>query len=214
MALTASAKSSTPTTPPPSGNHVARCVRVIDLGLQKETRGQYVGRINHKLMLTWELPTETHVFDEKRGPEPFHVSSELTVSLGEKANLRKMLESWRGRPFTPDELEAFNVGKLMGAPCLLNVVHKKATNGNVYGNVAGVTPLPKGLPCPPAISPLVCYEVEMKRNEVFQALPEWIQNKIAACEDWKPKAAENEHTAAAADEYADSNAAPDENLPF
>lgn len=170
---------------------MARCVRVIDLGVQKDD-GMYGTKIQHKLMLCWELPTETHVFREENGPEPFMLSSEYTMFLSEKANLRKDLESWRGRPFTPEELEAFDVGKLLGVPCLLNVVHKTAKNGNVYGNVKGITPMPKGMQCPPAISKLVKYEIEMGRNEIFASLPEWVQNKIAACEDWKAKPAPNE----------------------
>lgn len=206
MGLTASAKPNTVSTPPPSGNHVARCVRVIDLGMQKEETGMYAGKISHKIMLTWELPTETHVFKSEDGPQPFHVTAEYTVSLSEKANLRRVLESWRGRPFTPTELEAFDVANVLGAPCLLNVVHKKAGNGNVYGNVAGVTPLPRGLACPDAASDLIKYEVEMGRNEVFKNLAEWIQNKIAKCEDWKAKPAAHE-TKATADDYADQAAA-------
>lgn len=214
MALTASAKSNSVSTPPPAGNHVARCVRVIDLGVQRDDSPQFGVKIQHKLMLTWELPTETHVFKEENGPEPFHVSTEYTVFLSEKSNLRKDLESWRGRPFTPDELDAFDVGKLLGAPCLLNVVHKIAKNGNTYGNVKGITPMPKGMQCPSAITPLVKYEVEMGRNETFQALPEWIQNKIAKCEDWKAKPAAHE-TKASAEEYADANAGVDtEEPPF
>jgi hypothetical protein len=218
MALTASAKSNTVSTPAPAGNHVARCVRVIDLGIQKEERGQYAGKINHKLMLCWELPTELHTFKDEKGPEPFMLSSEYTVSLGEKANLRRDLESWRGRAFTAVELDAFDVANVLGAPCLLNVVHKIATNKNTYANVKGITPLPKGFVCPPAISPLLRYEVEMGKNEVFEALPEWIRNKIVGCEDWKAKPAANEGTTTPdPSDYADINAeaaAADSSIPF
>lgn len=209
--LTASAKSTTVSTPAPSGNHVARCVRVIDLGVQKDN-GQFGPKVQHKLMLTWELPTELHTFKEENGAEPFMVSSEYTVFLSEKANLRKDLESWRGRPFTPEELDAFDVGKLLGVPCLLNVVHKKANNGNVYANVKGITPMPKGMACPPAINKLVKYEVEMGRNDIFNSLPEWIRNKIGNCEDWKAKPAASEATTA--DDAADAEAAAQESVPF
>lgn len=214
MALIASAKSKTVSTPAPAGNHVARCVRVIELGLQKET-GQYGTKIQHKLMLGFELPTELHTFKEENGPEPFMLSSEYTVSLGEKANLRKDLESWRGQPFTPAELESFDVGKLLGVPCLLNVVHNKAKNGNTYANVKGITPLPKGFTCPAAISELLKYEIEGGKNEVFGKLPEWIRNKISGCEDWKAQPAANEATTA--EEYADTAASADPNdtsIPF
>lgn len=196
MALTASAKSNTNSNPAPTGTHVARCIRVIDLGVQVDD-GQYGRKVQHKLMLTWELPEEKHVFKPENGPEPYVVSKEYTVSLHEKAGLRKELEAWRGRAFTPEELEAFHVGKLLGAACLLNVIHAEKKGGGVKAKVAGISPMPKSMQCPPAILPLIKYEVEQGRDEAFKSLPEWLQNRIAACEDWKPKANPNETTAAA-----------------
>lgn len=208
MGLTASHKSTSVSTPAPAGNHVARCVRVIDLGMQKDD-GQFGLKIQHKLMLTWELPDEKHTFKEENGPEPFQVSKEYTVSLHEKAGLRKELESWRGRAFTAEELDAFNVGKLLGAPCLLNVIHSpRKDGGGMRAKVGGISPLPKGFKCPDAISPQIKYEVEQMRDETFKSLPEWIQNRIASCEDWKAKPSANEHVAA--DEYADANTEPDQ----
>lgn len=212
MALTASAKSTIKSTPAPAGTHAARCVRCIDLGIQNDD-GQFGKRMQHKLMLTWELPEETHTFRDDVGPEPFHVSKEYTVSLHEKAGLRKELEAWRGRAFTPDELDAFHVGKLLGAPCLLNVIHVDRKGGGVKAKVAGISPMPKSMKCPDAVSPLVKYEVEQGRDEVFKSLPEWIQNKIASCEDWKPKAAPNE-TKAAADTDPETEAAAPADEPW
>ncbi len=214
MALTASAKSNTVSTPPPAGAHIARCVRVIDLGVQKDEGGKFGPKCNQKLLLTWELPNELHTFKEEEGPQPFHVTSEYTVFLSEKANLRKHLESWRGRPFTAAELEAFDVGKLLGAPCLLNVIHKTGSNGNTYGNVASLSPMPKGMQCPPAITEPVKYEIEQGRDAVFASLPEWIQNKIAKCENWKAKPKAHETTTAPdPSDYADANA-DSETIPF
>lgn len=211
MALTASAKSNTTSTPAPAGNHVARCVRVIDLGLQMDN-GQFGTKIQHKLMLCFELPTELHTFKDENGPEPFMLSSEYTVSLGEKANLRKDLESWRGRPFSAPELDAFDVGKLLGVPCLLNVVHKEAKNGNTYANVKGITPLPKGFQCPSAISELLKYEVENGKDSTYGKLPEWIRAKIDKCEDWKAQPAKNE--AEVRNNDADAAAAETDQIPF
>lgn len=187
MAIIASAKSGTVSTPAPAGAHVARCIRVIYLGLQFSD-GQYGPKVAPKVMITWELPNELHVFREERGPEPFTVSRDYTLSLSEKSNLRADLQSWRGRPFTPEELDAFDVSKLANATCTLNVIHEKAKNGNTYANVASIAPMMKGIVCPPAIQEVLIYEVANKRDAVFAKLPEWIQNKIAACEDWKAQA--------------------------
>jgi hypothetical protein len=188
MALIASASSGGTSTPAPSGTHVARCVQVIDLGTQKDD-GKYGLKIQPKLRLTWELPTELHTFREENGEEPFVVGKEYTLNLGDKSNLRKDLESWRGRPFTPQELEGFDVSKLLGAVCMLNIVHKpKADGSGVYANIAGISPLMKGITCPPAVMALLCYEVSMGRNEVFGKIPEWLRKKIEGCENWKQQA--------------------------
>lgn len=185
MPLVASSKSTTASTPAPAGSHVARCVRVIDLGTQT-TDGQYGVKTQPKFMITWELPHELHVFVEEKGPEPFVVSQEFTLSLGKKARLREMLQAWRGRPFTEDELAGFDVTKIAGVPCTLNIIHAVSEkNGNTYANIASIAPLMKGITCPPAILPVITYDVAEGRSAKFAALPEWIRNKIEACAEWK-----------------------------
>lgn len=178
---------------------MARCCRVIDLGLQVST-GQFAGKITHRVHIAWELPTELHVFSPDKGEEPHMISKEFTLSLHEKGVLRPFLQSWRGKPFTDEELEKFDVSKLLGAACVLNIVHNES-NGNTYANIASIAPLMKGMVCPPAILPQVKYDSDNGRDEVFRSLPEWLQNKIAACENWKPKASsEQEAQEACADE--------------
>lgn len=212
MPLVASATSGGSSTPAPAGTHVARCVRVIDLGTQKSD-GQYGVKIQPKVMLTWELPTELHVFREENGEEPFVVSREYTLNLGDKSNLRKDLESWRGRPFTEEELDGFDVSKLLNAACMLNIVHKRAANGNTYANIAAVSKMMKGISCPPAILPLLTYDVTQGKDAVFKSLPEWIQNKIAACENWKRQESPEQHEPQEA-QTSGENSVSDDDIPF
>jgi hypothetical protein len=186
MSLTASDRGGGDYQIPPEGNHVARCVRVIDLGTQRDS---YMGKpkIMHKAMVAWELPDEKAVFDEERGEEPFLVSKEYTVSLGERANLRHDLEAWRGKQFTEAELKAFDISKLIGAACMVNVVHRTSKNNRNYASITAVTPLPKGVKkadVPKQTLPSLSYQIEDGNNEVFKALPEWIQKKIMESEEW------------------------------
>jgi len=37
------------------------------------------------------------------------ISKRYTMSLGEQSTLRKDLESWRGKKFTPEELQGFDL---------------------------------------------------------------------------------------------------------
>ena len=88
--------------PVSAGMHMAVCCAVIDLGLRKQVFKEQE-RISRKVLLMWELPDET--FEDKDGnTQPRTMSKQYTLSLHEKAGLTKMLQSWRGKPFTAEEL--------------------------------------------------------------------------------------------------------------
>lgn len=169
----------------PSGTHIARCVQVIDLGTTEDVSPTYGTKIKHKVRITWELPFELNVFDEKKGEQPFFISQKYTVSLGEQANLRKDLESWRGRPFTVDELKGFDLANILGAPCQVTILHQTGKqSGKLREVVSAITPLAKGMVCPPAISELVSYDVGDGQSEVYQKLPKFLQEDISKCHEW------------------------------
>lgn len=129
----------------PAGAHVGRCFSLIDLGTQLSS-GQYGEKLQHKIQIKWELFGE----DEQGAPlvsddgSPMTISKSYTLSLSDKASLRKDLASWRGRDFTEEEAKAFDVTKLLGAYCMVNVTTSE-NNGKTYTNVAGLTPLPSAL---------------------------------------------------------------------
>jgi hypothetical protein len=179
MALLVKEKGGNYTLTPP-GNHVARCVWAIDFGTQHSAR---YDKDTKKLALFWELPNEKHTFKEEDGPQPFMVRREFTASLSKKSNLRAFLESWRGRAFTKEELEGFELSKLVGQPCMVNVIHEEGED-RTYANIASVSQLMKGYNAPPQITPPVFYEIEQGKNDTYLSLPEWIREKIAACNEW------------------------------
>jgi len=74
----------------------------------------------------------------------FVVTKTYTASLNEKANLRKDLESWRGRPFTVEELQGFDLEKVVKAPCMLNLVAQTTKAGKTWTGIAAIMPLAKG----------------------------------------------------------------------
>ncbi len=124
--------------PAPAGTYRAVCVDVIDKGIVEVT---YQGKTKrqHKVSVAW-------LIDEKRDDgKPYLVFKRYTLSLNEKATLRKDLESWRGKAFTRDEEMGFDVEAVLGANCLLNVQHQKKGD-KTYANVVSVMPLMKGMP--------------------------------------------------------------------
>lgn len=126
--------------PCPEGLHPAVCVDVIDMG---EVDNKFKpGTKQHKCRIVWQIEETDPENEDKR----FIVSGFYTVSLNEKANLRKDLESWKGRKFTAEELKGFDLEKLIGVNCQINVVHyRKPDSSRIYGNVEAIVPLGKGM---------------------------------------------------------------------
>lgn len=125
-------------TPAPAGAGLAVCCDVVDLGVLKTSFPGQPDKLQHKIRIVWQLAD----VDEAIGKRPI-VSQRYTLSLHEKAALRRDLESWRGRQFTASELAGFDVEKVIGVPCMLNVVHRES-KGKTYANVSAIMPVPKG----------------------------------------------------------------------
>jgi hypothetical protein len=181
----------------PIGSHIARCIKFIDLGTQKS---EYEGKVStrRQVIITWELPNELMSHGEYAG-KPFAISKFYTASLGEKANLRKDLENWRGRAFSNDELNGFDSANIVGKPCMVSVVV-----GTKEGStkVAGVMALPKGMTCPAAINPFVHFSLEEFDAEVFNQLTPKIKEIVMASPEYAEAIGESKE------------AVSDESIPF
>jgi hypothetical protein len=193
MALYAS-ENTTTRTPAPSGTHMGRCYGVIDLGTHVNPQH---GSKARKVLLQWELPTETHTFDEKKGAEPFVVSRQFSLSLNEKGALRPFLVSWRGVDFTSEELNKFDIAKLANQPCMVTVIHKR-DGDKVYANVSQVSKLPKQMgECPPAHNRITVLSLDMDFDQdVYNALPEWIKKKIQESPEFRSLSGERDFSQA------------------
>jgi hypothetical protein len=81
--------------------------------------------------------------DPESDPQrPYMVMATFTNSLHEKSRLRPMLEAWRGRKFTNEELDGFDLEKLIGANCQVQVIHA-ITDKGTYANIQAVVPKQK-----------------------------------------------------------------------
>lgn len=161
----------------PAGNHIAVCNLVADVGLQPSGYGP-----KHKVYIRFEVPSERTEYekDGERREGPMTIGSFFTASLSKKATLTGFLEAWRGKGFTKEELDGFDLFKVLGAPCMLNVIHQAAENDStkIYTNIKSIAALPKGMPIPKAENPLLKYSPEDDKD--YSRLPEWLQKKIEA----------------------------------
>lgn len=170
--------------PIPAGAHIARCVAQYDLGTQL-VNWQGVEKEVRKVLISWELPSVRIDISRDGGESenlPRLISAQYTASLSPKGNLRKMLEGWRGRPFTGDELKGWELNSVIGVPCQLNVQHNES-NGRTYANVAGVMPLIAGVECPEQETPSTTYEIA--EAVVPDSTPNWIESIIARSKEWE-----------------------------
>ncbi len=195
--------------PVPAGTHFGRAYGMVDLGTQPSNNPKFDPA--HKLLLLWELPGETYEHDGEQ--VPCTISKEYTASIGKKANLRKHLDSWRGRAFTEDEAKGFEIANVIGVACTLSVSHQTKSDGGKYAKIESVSGLPKGVTVPPMWHEKVHYELEMGKNEVFQSLPEWMQKKINQCLEWNPSETQEPVAAPGAMTEADDGE-DDSALPF
>jgi len=125
-------------TPAPEGSTLAVCVDVVDLGEVKTTWNN-VEKIVPKVRLVFALS------ERMEDGRPFIASEQYTASLSEKANLRKVLETWRGRAFTADELKGFDVETVIGANAIVQIVHAQKGD-RTYANIRGIIKPVKGMP--------------------------------------------------------------------
>ena len=179
--------------PAPVGMHIARCIRVIDLGT---TFDEFYNRDKHECWLMWELPNEMHTYTikgkdgepDKEITEPFTVSKFYTLSLSEKSHLRPDLESWRGRAFTEAELDGFEMKKLLGVPCMVNVIQtpKKRAKNQMNAVVKAITGLPKNLECPPPVNETVYLSLEADEYDpqVFEGLSKNMKARVMRSNEW------------------------------
>lgn len=170
--------------PMESGMYVARCVQMFQIGTITEIiNGE--SKTHHKVRIGFEFPTEQEVFNEEKGKQPYALSKDYTLSMHEKATLRNHLETWRGKKFTEEEAKLFDITKLIGAPCTINVIHKVSNNGQTYAEIGSISPLMKGTLCPEQINPTQILSYDNFDWNLFESLPQFIKDKIRSSQEFK-----------------------------
>ena len=122
--------------PVPAGTHHAVCYGIIAVGTQPSEK--FTPR--QKIVVCFEIPSERITIKDQDLPRG--ISKRYTLSLNEKSSLRKDLQSWRGKPFTQEELNGFDVSKVIGSNCLISVLHSDRA-GAVYADISGISALPR-----------------------------------------------------------------------
>jgi hypothetical protein len=123
------ARSDSTFTPAPEGEFDAVCADVIDLGMVENKK---FSKLEHKVALVFQLGDS----DEKG--KRYEIAQRFTISMHEKALLRKFLSQWRGKSYGEDEVKAgVPLHKLEGQPAIITVEHQ-TVNGKTYANILNI----------------------------------------------------------------------------
>ena len=169
--------------PCPEGTFQAVCYSVVDLGTHFNHQ---FAKEHHLVHISWEIPSERIEF-EKDGETvnlPRGAWQTYTLSLHEKANLCKMLVSWRGKPFTQkEEDEGYDCEERLGKNCLLQIVHNTKAD-KVYANIASVMGLMKNMEILKPENSIVKYDIERDGMQIPNGLPDWMKTKIQQSKEY------------------------------
>lgn len=178
--LVASESTQRTSTPIEAGTYIARCVQVIDLGDQFNDLSNKWAR---KVMLTFEIPSER--IDVNGESKPRLMSKTYTLSLNEKASLRKDIEAWYGRQLAISDYP-FDIRAMVGIPCMITVVTRKSKTGNEYSVIGSISKPMKGMPVPEQETASLILDLDEENAlDKVNALPEWIQKTIKESPSYK-----------------------------
>ena len=173
---------------PPAGSFMARLYRIIDIGTQT-TEWMGKRKMQRKIIAMFELHGEDNEGKPLQTPEgkPLIVSKRYTLSLDEKATLRKDLEAWRGKAFTQEELDGFNLEVLLGKCCMVSITHS-SYEGKEYANISSISQIPsalKKLGEPKGVNELMIFTLNPFDQSKFEKLSEGMQGVIKKSSEYR-----------------------------
>ncbi len=178
----------------PAALHQAVCYGVVDFGTHHiegtSRQGQKYSTDKRIVSLCFEFPHIRAEFerDGETVNQPRVRSRSYRLSLHEKADLRRDLESWKGKPFPQPvggEKIKFDLKNLLGVNCQAQVMHSKGFNTDkMYANINTIMPKADGQNL--VAETEVCYfsfedypEVDIPDN-----IPDWMVDEIQKSQEW------------------------------
>lgn len=178
MSFIVKAEGGAPIPPLPEGVYVGTCYLLAKIG---EQYSKAYDKWNDQLIIGWQINGEKVTVEGAEQPRTMF--SFYNAKLGEKASLRRDLECWRGKRFTPEELEGFDLRNILGTACQLQIVHNQREDGTVRAFIKAIMALPKGMPAdPPTEKVLYDIEDDMERTADF---PKIVQSSVAKSKEWQ-----------------------------
>ncbi len=168
------------------GTYPARLVQIIDLGLQAQRPFQGKDKPPaQEIMLTYEL-VDTFMLDEngKELEDKPRWISETLPFYGLYADKAKSTQRYNA--LDPSGEFDGDFSKAIGQPINVTIVNN-AVGDKVYDNIATISAMrPRDADkCPELVNPSKLFDLDNPDMEVFNALPEWLRDKIKSNLNYK-----------------------------
>ena len=183
--------------PHSDGQHIAQCADTIDLGEAVVAFAMTPKKLVHKCALVFRTGEQ----NPETG-ELIDIAAEFTVSMNEKANLRKFLEAWRGKAYTTEEAEGgVPLHKLVGNWALLTIEQKVSKNERRYARIISAVGVPKPMRKDlPTFAPYERAEYWQEKKQLYRAAALSFRAESGVDDDGEP--------------LPDDTGFDDEDLPF
>src|SRR5699024_7971235 len=149
----------------------ARVTQIIELGKQERKKfgtDEIMGHYN-QILVTFELPTETHVFKKENGPQPVWIHKFYWVSFHEKSGMYQLINACNLKVKDINSLD-----ELLG--CALQVNVDKTEKGK--NKITAVSKLMKGMKVEKP-SREFSFDIDNSSAMDFKNLPEFLQKLIS-----------------------------------
>jgi hypothetical protein len=171
----------------PPGSHLGRLYKIVDLGTQQ---GEWEGKATYarKMIFYFEL----HGEDDRGQPlvnddgKPLIVTKYYNASLGEKATLRKHLQTWLNLDFNKMP-EGFDLEKILGKFAMINVTTYQK-DGKTRASVEGLSAVPAivvkhGLP--DGFNEISMFSLNKFDSAKFDSLSDGIKRMIVSSPEYR-----------------------------
>ena len=161
------------------GVYTAVSSAMIDIGLQTNEK---FDKTQRKFMMVWTILNEQIEINGEMQDRV--ISKEYTFSLHEKSTLKKDLQAWRGKAFTDEELNGFDLLNVLNKACQLQIIQEER-NGKSYNNIAGIMSLPKGTEIK-GVENAYYFDIETESTWIhYKNIPNWIREKIKKANNYE-----------------------------
>jgi hypothetical protein len=166
---------------PPQGTSLGVLIEIVDLGTH-ENRFKTDGSLRREARLTFRVFPEGTDDDGE-----FAVSKTITPSIDPRSNFRPWVETLLGRPLTKKETKGFDVQRLLGSACSLEIEHGMSERGRVFGKIVSLSSAPQGTEVPDVREDFVLFSLAPSEfsRATFECLPKWEQEQIERSQEWK-----------------------------